>query len=403
MNCAYDSLPPTFRQEFRQLLDEAETLGIAPEVLEALLIAPLISDHIAEAETVAGQRLDTLRTAIETHATPMMRLLCRLSFLLFLQYLLRFRQASQPWQKTRYRLVICGDDSLLVHAEQSEQPDVVNIWSTLYKTYKKAHDLIVLGITVGATEGAFFFPLWVELWRQPGLRKQTRPQRMAAALLRLNHQLIEVAQSLDGIDFAVDNGYHSPTVAKAVDTCGLVMTTQLRSNQRVSLLNGQSVKTGDLRDQLMETQPIRIDPRAGTQAYYWRRDVIHPYLGSGTLVIQRRKIKSGGFLYHYHFSQHQKAKAITVLQIAKRRWPIEVFFRDCKQHLGMGHLPFRKWSALRGHIICRAVLYFLLAKVRHRIRWKKRDKTIGALKRQWREILSSIFRSLFPISRSQNA
>ena len=299
--------------------------------------------------------------------------------------------------------MICGDDSLLVHAKQSEQPDVVNIWSTLYKTYRKVHDLIVWGITTGAKEGGFFFPLWIKLWRQPGLRKQTRPQRMAAALLRLNHQLIEVAQSLDGIDFAVDNGYHSPTVAKAVSACGLVMTTQLRSNQQVSLLNGQSVKMADLRDQLIETEPIRVDLRAGAQAYYWRRDVIHPYLGLGTLVLQRRKIKSGGFQYHHHFSQHQKAKAITVLQIAKRRWPIKVFFRESKQHLGMGHLPFCKWSSLRGHIISRAVLYFLLAKVRHRIRWKKRAKTIGALKQQWGEILSSIFRSLLPVSRSQNA
>ena len=117
------------------MLDESETLGIAPKVLEALFIA--------EAEAVAGQRLDTLRTAIEKNATKMMRLLSRLSFLLFLQYLLRFRNASQPWQKTRYRLVICGDDSLLVRAEQSEQSDIVNIWSTLYKTYRKAHDLIV--------------------------------------------------------------------------------------------------------------------------------------------------------------------------------------------------------------------------------------------------------------------
>jgi len=103
MNCTYEKLSPTFSQELWELLDEAETLGIAPKVLEALFIA--------EAEAVAGQRLDTLRTAIEKNATKMMRLLSRLSFLLFLQYLLRFRNASQPWQKTRYRLVICGDDS----------------------------------------------------------------------------------------------------------------------------------------------------------------------------------------------------------------------------------------------------------------------------------------------------
>ena len=80
MNCTYEKLSPTFSQELWELLDEAETLGIDPKVLEALFIAPLISNHIAEAETVAGQRLDTLRTAIEKNATKMMRLLSRLSF-----------------------------------------------------------------------------------------------------------------------------------------------------------------------------------------------------------------------------------------------------------------------------------------------------------------------------------
>ena len=63
MNCTYEKLSPTFSQELWELLDEAETLGIDPKVLEALFIAPLISNHIAEAETVAGQRLDILHAA----------------------------------------------------------------------------------------------------------------------------------------------------------------------------------------------------------------------------------------------------------------------------------------------------------------------------------------------------
>ena len=58
MNCTYEKLSPTFSQELWELLDEAETLGIDPKVLEALFIAPLISNHIAEAETVAGKRLE---------------------------------------------------------------------------------------------------------------------------------------------------------------------------------------------------------------------------------------------------------------------------------------------------------------------------------------------------------
>lgn len=397
MTHAYDNLPPTFRQEIFDLCGEAEKLGIAPHILQAMLIAPMVSDHIAEAETIAGQRLDTLRLAVENNATQIMRLLSRLSFLMFVEYLQRLRNAQQPWQKTRWRLTLCGDDSLLVHAEASTQPDVVNIWSTLYKTYRKSHDLIVLGVTVGSKEGQFFFPLWVELWRQPGLRKQTRPQRMAAALLRLNQQVQQADESLCGIDFACDNGYHSPTVAKVVEECGLVLTTRLRSNQLVTLLSGESIAITDLVEKIRQTRKIRFDPRAGSQAYYWRCDVIHRDLGQGTLVIQRRKLKSGGYQYHYHFSQHKNAKAITVLQIAKRRWPIEVFFRESKQKLGLGHLPFRKWSSLRGHVAVRGLLYFLLAKVRRRLRWKQRDKTIGALLRRYGVTLVAIFRALFPL------
>ena len=402
MSCVYHNLPPTMSEEFTALCDEAETLGLDPTIISALLIAPLVSGHITEAEGIVGQRLDTLRQAMRKNATPIMRLLSRLSLRLFLDYLNRLRSANHPWQKTRWRIVLCCDDSLLVHAEESQQPDMVNMWSTLYKTYRKAHDLIVLGVTVGPKSGNFFFPLWVELWHQPGQRQQTRPQRMAAALLRLNQQLQEIGSSLDGIDCATDNGYLSPTVALAINACGLVFTTRFKSTQKLTTLDGEPIVIKELLSDLTQHHPIRVDSRAETQGYYWRKDVVHPYLGQGTLVIQRRKVRSGGFQYHYHFSQHQNAKAITVLQLAKRRWPIEVFFRESKQQLGMGHLPYRKWASMRGHVAIRGLLYFLLCKVRSRLRWPKSQKTVGALKRRFRHVFTEIFQSLFPLNAIDN-
>ncbi len=165
------------------------------------------------------------------------RLLCRLSVNQLATFIQRFNDAETPYQRTRWRVVLCGDDSLLVHAEESQQVGVVNIWSTLYKTYRKAHNLIALGVTIGPGRGTFFFPLWVELWRQPSLRKQTRPQRMAAALLRLQKELKEYDISLSGIDFVVDNGYLSPVVVKAVNECGLMMTTNVRKNDNLSMLS----------------------------------------------------------------------------------------------------------------------------------------------------------------------
>ena len=402
MNQEYNNLPQTFCQAFLELTYEAETFGIDADLLQALLIQPLVSDHFSEAQEITNQRMDSLREACLKNATRIMRLLSKLSLLLFVDFLSRLLEAKAPWQKTRFRLVICGDDSLLVHAEESNQPDVMNLWSTLYKTYRKCHDLVVLGVTIGPGRGDFFFPLWVELWHQPSVRKQTRPQRMAAALYRLNVALEPYGLSLEGIDFATDNGYLSPTVAKAVEQCKLVMTTKFKSTQQVTLPSGEEISIASIRNQMLQ-QPIRHDSRAGTQAYYWRTEVIHPYLGRGTLVIQRRRLRNGGFQYHYHFSQHQNAKAITVLQIAARRWPIEVFCREAKQHLGLGHLPYRKWSSLRGHIAVRGLLYWLLCKVRRKLRWKKGQKTVGALKRRFGDAFLAILRSLLPLNQLKAA
>lgn len=173
-----DNLPPTMNPVFLDGFDEAQTLGLEPKILSALLIAPRVSDHFAEA--IIGQRLDTLREALRTNATKIMRLLSRLSFLLFLEYLARLRSANQPWQKTRWRIVLYG--------------------------------------------------------------------------------------SL------------SPTVAKVVDSCGLVFTTRFKSTQKLTTLDGKSTVIKALLAEMIQHDPVRFDPRAGTQAYYWRREVIHPYL-----------------------------------------------------------------------------------------------------------------------------
>jgi hypothetical protein len=397
-----DNLPETFSQVFSEVIESAEDFGIDADTLQALLIQPLIGDHFNQTQEITNQRMDALRLSCRNNASKIMRLLSKLSLLQFIDFVLRLQSAQKPWEKTRYRIVLCGDDSLLVHAEESNQPDVVNIWSTLYKTYRKAHDLIVLGVTVGPGRGNYFFPLWVELWRQPGMRKKTRPQRMASALYRLNEQLKGYGLSLSGIDFATDNAYLSPVVGKAIKECKLIMTTKVKSTQNMFLLNGEELKVIDIRNR-MKDKPIRYDPRAGVQAYYFRCEVVHPYLGKGTLVIQRRKLRSGKFQYHYHFSQHQNAKGITVLQIAARRWPVEVFFRESKQHLGMGHLPYRKWSSMRGHVAVRALLYFIFYKIRRKLRFPKKQKTVGALKHRFKDVFMEIFLSLFPLNQVETA
>ncbi len=120
-------------------------------------------------------------------------------------------------------------------------------------------------------------------------------------------------------------------------------------------------------------------------------------------MIQRRQLRSGKHKYRYYFTQHQNAKGVTVLQIAKRRWPTEVFFREGKQKIGLGHISYRKWSSLRGHIALRGLLYWFLSNVRRLLRLKHKEKTVGALKRRFHEPLVDIFAALLSRSKTDKA
>ena len=157
------SLPSTLEQAIGEVAEEAQSLGMDASTLLALMMLPLTSEHFADAERALDQRLDSLRVALRQNSVGLMRLLSRVSFAWFVECATRFRQAETSYQRTWWRVVLCGDDSLLVHSEESGQRGVANLFSTLYKRCRKAHDLVFLGVTVGAQEGGFFFPLWVEL------------------------------------------------------------------------------------------------------------------------------------------------------------------------------------------------------------------------------------------------
>ena len=86
MNQEYNNLPKTFRQVFSEVSKQAETFGIDANVLQALLIQPLVSDHFNEAQEITNQRMDDLRKACQKNATQIMRLLATLSLLQFVDF-----------------------------------------------------------------------------------------------------------------------------------------------------------------------------------------------------------------------------------------------------------------------------------------------------------------------------
>ena len=82
MNQEDNNLPKSFRQVFSAVSKQAETFGLDAQVLQALLIQPLVSDHFNQAQEITNQRMDELRQACRKDATKIMRLLAKLASVL---------------------------------------------------------------------------------------------------------------------------------------------------------------------------------------------------------------------------------------------------------------------------------------------------------------------------------
>jgi hypothetical protein len=84
-------------------------------------------------------------------------------------------------------------------------------------------------------------------------------------------------------------------------------------------------------------------------------------VGVVKLVIlkQRKNSRTYTFLVSNNTSLH----GLQILEYYKKRWSIEVFHRDCKQHLGLGEYQVRKLDAVVIHLHLVFFAYTLLKNV----------------------------------------
>ena len=104
----------------------------------------------------------------------------------------------------------------------------------------------------------------------------------------------------------------------------------------------------------------RINKLVGEQRFKWiyETTVVMKNIGLVNLLIlrQRRNSKTYTFLV----SNNTSLDGLKVLEYYKKRWSIEVFYRDCKQHLGMGEYQVRGLDAVVIHLHLVFLAYTLL-------------------------------------------
>jgi len=103
---------------------------------------------------------------------------------------------------------------------------------------------------------------------------------------------------------------------------------------------------------------ISVEVEENTYKWYYERVVAMKNVGLVKIVVLKRRKNGKGF--KVLVSNDIAMSGSDVIRYYKARWNIEVFHRDCKQHLGMGEYQLRKLDAVGIHLHLVFLAYTLL-------------------------------------------
>lgn len=141
---------------------EADLSPASAATLTPLILQPLAAETVHELEQACQRTLDRLYRALNDPQLWQIDVLSRGSMALFATYLRRFQAATRPDQRTRWRVVLVTDDSLLPPSWGSAQEGLAVLKDPALKAYLKAPNAVLLFGTIG--DGRLAFPLILTLW-----------------------------------------------------------------------------------------------------------------------------------------------------------------------------------------------------------------------------------------------
>lgn len=376
-------------QKVERLLAGSDLLASDRDHIGLLTLQPLVGETLHQLEVLSGRGLDGLYRALKDEPLQTTDVLSRVSILMFVGHLLHYKAAKRPDQKTRRHPVIVGDDSLVPHSWESCQEGIKILKDVVSKAYVKAHNMVVVYAVIG--EGTTSFPLLLQL-HNPQQVGSTKVSVLAQAVQYLQDRLEGWGLSLEGIDVVFDHWYLKPGVVEAAKQLEMVVTTTLAKNEIVTLDNGKNVQLDYFLYHLVKT-PAHHDRRLGKLGHYWRFFATHKLLGRVLIIVRRREKRKGKyFAYDFLVTTDLTAKAITVLRLIQKRWKVEVFFRESKQHLGLTRCFFHDFQTILLHCRLRALTYLILTLYRRKLCLLSRKKTIGKLKLRLQQPLLEYFK-----------
>ena len=178
--------------------------------------------------------------------------------------------------------------------------------------------------------------------------------QIAIDLLRMSLLLVKP----DAVVF--DEWYMSRELLKFLNSYGVTWVSMAKSNRLVLQENGTWINLREYAKDIPKGCFKRIDKELEERKYRWFYEtrVVMKNAGEIKLVILKERINSRNC--KFIVSNDISMDGLKVFEYYKKRWSIEVFYRDCKQYLGMSEYQVRKLDAVVIHLHLVFLTYTLL-------------------------------------------
>jgi hypothetical protein len=160
-----------------------------------------------------------------------------------------------------------------------------------------------------------------------------------------------------------DEWYMSQEVTEFLASYGITWVSQAKINRYIQV--GEAwVSLSTYARSLPVKAFSRVNAEVDEKRFKWffETTVVMNKVGVIKLVVLRQRKNSRKFTFLV--SNTTSLSGMQVLEYYKKRWAIEVFHRDCKQHLGLGEYQIRKLDCVVIHLHLVFLVYTLLKNVR---------------------------------------
>lgn len=159
-----------------------------------------------------------------------------------------------------------------------------------------------------------------------------------------------------------DDWYMSQEITEFINNHGLTWVSQPKTNRKIKV--GESwVRLANYAKTLPISMFTRVNVELEEKRFKWffETTVVMNKVGMVKLLVLKKRKNSR--TYTFMVSNSTSLSGMQVLEYYKKRWAIEVFHRDCKQHLGLGEYQIRKLDAVVIHLHLVFFAYTLLKNV----------------------------------------